>query len=295
MSKNVFCTIMTPTYNRADFLPTLYKSLKKQSDKDFEWIIVDDGSQDNTEDVVKKFINETKNFKIIYHKSKNGGKHRAVNKGIDLAHGKIFAIVDSDDYLTVDALKKIKEYFKDIEKNSNKLKYAGVAGMKGYSEKEITGKTFKGKYVDAKSTERRKYNISGDKFEVFYTSVLKKNKFPEIKGEKFMTEAILWTRLANLGYYIRWYNDIIYICEYLPGGLTDKRKSLIDNSPKGYALYIKEQVKFGNITIKQKLGYYSFYAEVRKKYIKYSDIAKELDTNKFLVIFSVCLRKILGR
>ena len=294
MKKNkLFCTIFTPTYNRADLLKRLYNSLLNQTDNDFEWLIVDDGSNDNTEEIIDKFKTEKKIF-IRYYKQSNGGKHRAINNGIDKANGEVFAIVDSDDYLVKNAVEKIKNGFKEIIGIDDKL-YAGIAFQRGYKIDEAIGTSFSNiNYLDAKSTERRKNNINGDKFEIFYTNVLKNNKFPEYLNEKFMTEAIVWTRIANAGFYIRWYNDIVYICNYLDGGLTDTRDKLIEESPKGYALYIKEQVEFGNITLKQKLGFYSYYANIRKKKCNLKKISKELNTSVFNIYISLVMRRIVN-
>lgn len=188
---------MTPTYNRGYLLIRLYNSLLKQSEKDFEWIIVDDGSDDDTKEVVNKFINKKNGFNIKYYYQNNGGKHRAVNKGIDFSEGEVFAIVDSDDYLTKNAVEEIKKGFSSIKDGKCNLKFAGVGMLKGYSEDEYVGKTFKYSFLDAKSTERKKRNIIGDKFEVFYTSVMRENKFPEVDEEKFMTEAIVWKRMGK--------------------------------------------------------------------------------------------------
>lgn len=292
MQKNkIFCTIFTPTYNRGELLERLYDSLLSQNDKNFEWLIVDDGSTDDTEKKVNGWIAKKK-IQINYIKQENGGKHRAINTGIDHAKGEVFAIVDSDDYLTQDAVLKIKEKF-ELKKKKKDAKYAGIAFQRGYSQMNPIGDSFNNaEYVDAKNTERRRYNIDGDKFEIYYTNVLKKFKFPEIENEKFMTEAVVWTRIAHAGYYIRWYNDVLYLCNYLEGGLTDCRDKLIEKCPKGYALYIREQKKFGDITLKQKLGYYSYYANIRKKKVSLREIANELDTSSIMIRFACFLRKI---
>lgn len=293
MNKEIYCTVFTPTYNRKNLLKRLYDSLCLQSDYDFEWLIVDDGSEDGTEEMMKKLIEKDNKFRIIYIKSENGGKHRAINTGLDYANGKVFAIVDSDDYLVKDAIKIIKDGFRKIDESS--IKFAGIAFQKGYDINSAVGTTFKGKYIDAKSNEREKNNIKGDKFEIFYTKILKENKFPEIEKEKFMPEALVWTRIAAKGYYIRWYNDIIYICQYLTGGLTDNREKLITESPKGYAMYIKEQIMYGNISCKQKLGYYSFYYKCRKEKSSINEIAKELHTNKLCIYLSYYMRMIIEK
>lgn len=291
MKKNVFCTVFTPTYNRKKFLPKLYQSLVEQNFKNFEWIIVDDGSTDGTCEYVKQIKKENK-IDIEYYFQENSGKHVAINTGLRYANGKTFAIVDSDDVLTKDALEKIKLWFDDIENETTDIKFCGVAGQKGYSLEKSVGKSFDGYTIDARTTDRNKYNILGDKFEVFYTFILKQNQFPVFENEKFMLETVVWNRLSRLNYYIRWHQDIIYLCDYLAGGLTKQILSHIENSPKGYALNIIEQVKYDNISFKQKMSYYSLYYMVRKKYVGLKKIAYELQTSQFMIIISIFIRKL---
>ena len=127
-------TVLTPAYNRAYILNNLYKSLCLQNDMDFEWVIVDDGSSDNTESIVKDWIRENTLFTIRYFKQENGGKHRALNKGISLSLGDYIFIVDSDDYLTSDAISFINAHISEIDDD----KYAGIAGLRGWIGKDGT-------------------------------------------------------------------------------------------------------------------------------------------------------------
>ncbi len=210
-------TVFTPTFNRAYTLPKLYNSLTLQTFHDFEWLVIDDGSTDNTQALIHNYIAEKK-VTTRYYKVQNGGKHRAINKGSDLAEGRIFFPVDSDDQLTPDALEKINSWFDEIDATGGK--FAGVAGLKGFTNHVPVGTTFKGEKIDLLSPEQRKYGLSGDKAEAFYTSVLRANKFPEFEGENFLTEAVLWFKIAEKGYKTRYYNQIIYTCEYLPDGLS---------------------------------------------------------------------------
>ncbi|MDO5812884.1 MAG: glycosyltransferase family 2 protein [Bacillota bacterium] len=287
---SVFCTVFTSTYNRAYTLPNLYNSLINQSNKNFEWLIIDDGSIDDTEELISKYIKERK-INITYKKVGNGGKHRAINKGIKIANGKVFAIVDSDDQLTFDAIDKLYKWFSDLKDGK---KYCGVSGNKGYSNGKIIGSTFSGNVISCSAIERNKYNIKGDKFEVYYTNILKKYPFPEFEGEKFLSEIIVWTRMAKDGYVIQWHNDIIYLCEYLNDGLTTNNYKLLRNNPKGYALRIKEQVLYANISFKQKLGYYSTYYFLNKNKKNLRIIKNELEVcNYFDLILSIILRKIM--
>ncbi|MCS2864766.1 glycosyltransferase family 2 protein [Bacteroides thetaiotaomicron] len=107
-------TVFTPTYNRAYILNDLYQSLCRQTCRKFEWLIVDDGSTDNTEGLVASWLDEGK-MSLRYIKQPNGGKHRAINKGIQEANGDLFFIVDSDDYLAKNAIERIL-FFMDLSK-----------------------------------------------------------------------------------------------------------------------------------------------------------------------------------
>jgi len=85
-------TLFTPTYNRAYILETLYRSIQRQTFRDFEWLVIDDGSSDNTEELVRSWMNDGNDFPIRYYKQPNGGKCRAINRGLDLAEGELFFI-----------------------------------------------------------------------------------------------------------------------------------------------------------------------------------------------------------
>lgn len=287
MRDNCFATIFTPTYNRRDKLPVLLKSLCKQTCYDFEWLIVDDGSSDGTDAYISSL--EGLPFSLRYVKKENGGKHTAVNKGVEMANGLVFAIVDSDDYLLENAVETLKTWFREIE---NLDRFAGVSARKGYCKDDAVGTFGNQDYIDAKSSERLVKNIKGDQFEVFYTEILKQFPFPVFEGERFLTEAVVWNRIASAGYRLRWHRDVLYICEYLEHGLTDQKDRLVRNSPKGYALYICEQVREG-IGMKPKLGYYSYYYGVRKADARAGQIAEELQCSKGILYASVLLRKLV--
>lgn len=243
-------TVCTPTYNRAHLLNKLYTSLKKQNYNSFQWIIVDDGSTDDTEAIVNEFIKEN-NINIRYIKKKNGGKHTALNIGIDNAEGELFWIVDSDDYIIDDALKYIWNKWCELK---DKKDFAGLSALRGYENKKVIGTTVNEEYIDADVlTYRYKYRVLGDKSEVYRTDILKKYKFPEYREEKFLTEAVVWNRIANDGYKIRWFNKVIYICEYLEGGLTNTSDKNIMDSWQGTTLYYKELLSYKQVPLKDKI------------------------------------------
>ncbi len=274
-------TVFTPTYNRGYIIKALYESLKRQTFKDFEWVVVDDGSSDNTLAIFQnEIIPDNHFFNIIYITTPNGGKHRAINEGVRHAHGDLFYIVDSDDYVTDDALEKIIEADTSIPVE-DRISFAGICGLKGHSMTEIIGSTFDGdRYLDITVSERPKYNIRGDKSHAFYTDILKKYPFPEFEGENFLTEAVVFDKISNDGYTFRHFNNIIHICNYLPDGLTVSYKQRLESAPKGYALYLYQQYKFG--TLNKKAAWFCFLQYFYSQKSKYTifTIAKYLHQNQ---------------
>ncbi len=289
MKNKLEVSIITPTYNRAYTLKRLYDSLKNQTSKSFEWIVIDDGSKDETEKILKKFKDENY-IRMRYIKQENKGKHVAVNKGIDMAEGKMTFIVDSDDYLIEDAVEIIIKKEKEI---SNKKCFSGMVFNRGYDRNTIWGKTFKGEYIDITKSEEEKYNIKGEKVRIFYTEILKKNRFPEFKGEKFLTEAVLWNRIASQGYKSRYFQDIIYIGDYLDDGLTKKGNKRFKNSPNGLLLYIKEYIEFKGIKFPRKLLLYEMYSEAIYENKNIKKAARDLEITTFSLECGIILRKII--
>ena len=225
-------SVITPTYNRINLLYKLYSSLLDQTSYDFEWILVDDGSQDDTENVVNKWIRENK-IRIKYLKKENGGKHTAVNLGVKYATGEMSFIVDSDDYLIPQAIKIIHDYYKKYKLKDG---ICGFSFLKGSEDGSVIGLKYpKDEMEDNYNVCRIKRNIYGDKAEVFYTAVLQKYPFPEISGEKFLSEDIIWLEIAKR-YNTIYINQIIYICKYLDDGLTFNDKKLKFSSPIGSTL-----------------------------------------------------------
>lgn len=238
-------TIFTPTYNRAHTLPRLYESLRQQNDFDFEWLVIDDGSNDNTEVLFSEWMKESNPFSIRYYKTVNGGKQRAINKALQLAAGMYFFIVDSDDALLPNASFFIKEAFGKLPKDDC---FIGISGIKGDFDKnplmrspminQITG------YVDTNNLLRAKYGLQADMAEVFFTEKLRKYSFPVWEGENFTPEAVVWDQIAMDGYKLRWFDKVIYLCEYQPDGLTNSSWKLLKKNPMGYAMLFNTQLKY---------------------------------------------------
>lgn len=224
-------TVLTTTYNRAYVLPKLYESLKKQTINDFEWLIVDDGSTDNTQEIVHNFQKEEE-IVIKYIKKENGGKHTALNVGIREINTILTIIVDSDDILLPDAIENINKYFHNYKLNTNVKVFSFLrCNMQGIPLVKAPKDEFIASYVET----RIRNNLPGDMAEVFYTDVLKEFPFPEFEGEKFLSEDIVWIKIG-LKYDYAFINIPIYKCEYLEDGLTINNKNVKFQSPKGSML-----------------------------------------------------------
>lgn len=254
----MFLTVFTPTYNRGYIIKNLFESLKRQTLKEFEWLVIDDGSTDNTEELFQEWTKET-TFPVRYIKQQNGGKHRAINRGVKEANGELFFIVDSDDYLSYNAIERIHSHSKVI---NNKTEYAGMSGMRAYPDGSRIGGEVPFDTLDSTAFDYWfKHNVTGDSAEIFKTDVLCHFLFPEIEGERFCPEALVWYRIARAGYIMHYFNEKIYICDYLPDGLTAKITKLRINSPVSAMLTYKELYE-ANVnkkwTLKSGINYWRF-------------------------------------
>lgn len=237
MKKKPLFTVFTPTYNRAHTLHRVYESLLSQTLKDFEWLIVDDGSVDDTEILVKDWVSKNE-FVIKYYKKINEGKHVAINYGVSKASGDLFVIFDSDDRCRNDSFEVLNKLWLSI--NNNKV--AGIVTLSSYDNGNIIGNKFPFEGVSGKMYEVfDKYNIKGDKWNCIKTRVMKEFKFPQFKNEKFLSEGLIWNRISD-NYIFVFYNEALLIQEYREDGLS---KNLIRHkvgSPFGTILYYKEMI-----------------------------------------------------
>lgn len=220
-------SIITPTYNRADYLPRCFESLQKQTNFDFEWIIVDDGSMDNTAEVVSAFTSTR--FPITVIEKANGGKHTALNAAHEAIHGKYVLILDSDDYLTETAVQEVLVAWEQYEQNSQ---VGIVAFLRGTDKSHpLCGVLDYHIPVDIMRYRRIRY-ISTDCCEVIRTELYKRYPFPVFEGERFLAENALWDRVSFTHKCV-YINSVIYICEYLDGGLTKSGRKLRLRNPHG--------------------------------------------------------------
>jgi len=242
-------TVFTPAYNRAYVLPQLYQSLCRQTCRDFEWLVVDDGSTDGTADIVRGYIAERQiDIRLIVQP--NGGKHRAINRGVKDAKGELFFIVDSDDFLTDDAVEWIAGSAPQVLES---VGFCGLSGIRVSPDGEKIGGGNNFGTIDSNALDIRfREHVTGDLAEVFKTEVLRRFPFPEFDGEKFCPEAMVWNRIARR-YKMRYCHRGIYVCKYLPDGLTAKITQIRRKSPVASMTYYSELFHTSGIPASQRV------------------------------------------
>lgn len=190
-------TVFTPTYNRARTLHRVYDSLKLQTYRDFEWLIIDDGSTDDTGNLVKKWQEENL-FTIRYFYQKNSGKHLAFNRGVEKANGELFLSFDSDDACLENALERFKYHWDTIYEHEQKTNFSAVTCLCQDEEGKVIGDYFPSTAIYSNDLEiRYRYKVTGEKWGFHRTKVLKEFPFPEIDGQRFIPEDLIWFSIAQ--------------------------------------------------------------------------------------------------
>lgn len=237
-------TIHTATYNRAYILDKAYESLRAQTCKDFEWIISDDGSTDNTEELVRHWMSIDNGFPIVYYKLSHVGIPRALNNGVNHASTDWFMMLDSDDYLLPNAVEKVICWLEEIKNNSV---FAGIGFARCYPNGDYMKPQKptidpKSGFIDASHIDRYKYHLDMDMCEVHRTELFRKYPFQFWETEKYAPEQLPFYEMALAGYKMRWYDEKLYICDYLQDGQT-KDNRLVKNNPMGFAMMYNQNLK----------------------------------------------------
>lgn len=270
-------TILTPTYNRAAYLPRLYKSLTEQTNRDFLWLVVDDGSGDETEELIASCGEGA--VEVRYIAQENAGKHTALNRGIREIETELTFIVDSDDYLPEDAVDTILKYHEKYRERQN---LCGYSFLRCHADGRVntayfTANELIGTYAEVRINGK----IGGDKAEVFYTRILRQYPFPTFPGEKFLPEDVVWMRMSG-PYEMVHINKNIYFCDYLENGLTNTGKRMKIHSPRGMTLrakiYLDAPIVCFTVKLKMMLLYqiYGRFARIPAKQLKDGSREKRL-------------------
>lgn len=243
MKDKKLITVATPTYNRAYTLSACYESLCDQTDMRFVWMVIDDGSEDNTEATVSEWIKENK-ISIIYLKKDNGGKASALNVGIDNLITPFAVCLDSDDTFYPNAVEKAISELMSI---ADDKRYCGILALRNSPDGQVMGGRNIPKYMTqvTGADVMLKLRLKSEYICFYKTQLLKKFRFPEFDGEKFVSPAwMMYTITQNHYYKVSWKKYCC--CEYIEDGLTRNKKEVIKKNPKGYTCVKKLSLEFSD-------------------------------------------------
>ena len=278
-------TVFTPTYNRAYCLHHLYNSLVRQISDDFEWLIIDDGSTDNTKELVNSWISENR-IKITYQYKENGGMHTGHNMAYSLIETELNVCIDSDDYMPDNAIKRILELW-DMHGNDE---YAGIMGLDATKNNRVIGNKFPDDLKKCMYSELQyKYGVVGDKKIIYRTEVVKKYKpYPTFENEKFVP--LYLPIVIDRDYNLLCYNEVFCIVDYQLDGSTLNIYNQYFRNPYGFLQLRKiemEYFPFKFLRFKSAIHYVST-SMIVKKYNFFKDTTNRLYTF-FAIPFGILL------
>lgn len=246
-------TVFTPTYNRAYCLHKCYESLQRQTSKDFEWLIIDDGSTDNTKELVKGWQEEGL-VPISYIYKENGGMHSGYNTAYDNIFTELAVCIDSDDYMTDDAVEQIVNFWKE----NRAPQYAGIVGLNITENGNVLGK----RLPEMKSIKvydyYNRYHGSGDKKMVYRPELIRPYRSPEFKGERLFPTCYKYF-MVDLEYDMLVYNKPLCVVEYMPDGFTSNIMSHYKKNLNSYIFYRKFILTYPNATLAHKFRFAIHY------------------------------------
>lgn len=240
-------TVFTPAYNRAYTLHKCYESLKRQTSKEFKWLVIDDGSTDNTKELVYKWKKEA-DFEIKYIYKENGGMHTAHNTAYENIDTELNVCIDSDDYLTDNAVEIIINEWEKVR--SDKL--AGLGALNIFESGEVIGTIFPNELKTSKYFDiYNKYGVSGDKKFIYRTELVKQYPYPEFEGERYVGLDYKYKKLDEK-YEIALVNKIVCVVEYMEDGSSKNMLRQYKNNPRGWCFFRLENLKIPNTSLKYK-------------------------------------------
>ena len=244
-SSQLFFSIVTPTYNRVRLLERLYQSLVDQRFSSMEWVVVDDGSLDGTETLMRRLQSESP-FPIVYQWQKNGGKHRALNHALQLCRGRFFVDIDSDDYFLPGALQAYHQLWQDLPP-ARQTALGGMVADCVHVDGRTVGRPFpQDRMITNSIALRARLKVRGDKLYLYKLDVAQQFPSPEFPGEHFMQESVRHRRIAR-SYDLLATTHAGRVKDYQSDGLSAEASGRLPNSlrnPRGYRLRTLEATNF---------------------------------------------------
>lgn len=231
-------TIFTATHNRRDLIRRTYASLCTQTFRDFEWLVVDDGSSDGTPELLRHWGTEAP-FPIRCLVQSNQGKHRSYNRALSEARGELLAVLDDDDSLVPHALERLWFHWNSIPE-SDRPRYSGVTCLCMDRPGNPIGRPFPDDVLDCRNFEAEsRFGATGEKWGFHRTEILRRFPFPEIDGEFYCPEALVWNRIAR-HYLVRHVNEALRVFDMQPNGITASIRPVLMASPRCARLFYRE-------------------------------------------------------
>ncbi|WP_404405995.1 glycosyltransferase family 2 protein [Jeotgalibacillus malaysiensis] len=257
-------TVFTPTYNRAYCLENLYNSLKRQKNKDFIWLIIDDGSTDYTADLVGKWKAEEE-LLIHYHYQENQGMHGAHNTAYNLIKTELNTCIDSDDEMSEEAVEKIITFWKEY----GGTHVSGIVGLDQDKKGNVIGTELPEKIEKSTLFDLYyKHRVNGDKKLVYRSELTKRYPYPIFEGEKYLGLAYKYY-LIDQSYELLLMNEVLCTVEYLEDGSSMNMWKQYVNNPKGFAFYRKSLMQLPGVSwtfkFRQAIHYVSSSIFVKNK------------------------------
>lgn len=259
-------TVFTPVYNREQSIREVYNSLIRQTSKNFEWLVVNDGSSDSTHEIIKDIIStHDDSFPIRYYSKENEGLTRTINKALDWAKGELFFRLDSDDEALPDAIEKIERKYPMIQNNPD---VCAIAFLSVLFDGSCNGYHPFEKEQEATIVEYRHiFHATGDRAEVMKLNIYRQYRFPEFEGEKFCSEGVVWDRIAK-NYRFLYVPEAIYKKGFEEDSITSNIFQTLKTCCQGTTLLYSEiirdfpQLPFGErLLLTIKYYRYAFYAK----------------------------------
>ena len=250
-----FLTVFTPAYNRAYTLPRTYESMKQQKNTDFIWLVVDDGSTDNTAELVKQWQAEENDFEIRYVHKENGGMHTAHNTAYELIDTELNTCVDSDDALAPDAVQIIFDAWQKVKDKG----FAGLLALDAEFNGKVIGKGFPEGLTETTLGGYYRNGGAGDKKLILRTDIVRQYPpYPTFEGERFVPLGSLYTMIDKT-YQLSVLDQIVCLVEYMPDSSTNNMIRQYYRNPNGFR-YGRLVTLSSPIALKQKIKTYIHYA-----------------------------------
>ncbi len=228
-------TVFTPAYNRSNTIMRTYESLLDQSCKDFIWLIVDDGSSDNTEEIVRNWQLKNNGFQIKYIYKENGGMHTAHNVAYENIETELNVCIDSDDMMGKDAVKKILDYWDKVKDKG----YAGIIGLDADFNGNVIGRGFESELYETTLQDYYSNGGQGDKKLVYQTDIIKAfPEYPVFESERYVALAYKY-RLIDQSYKLAVLNEVLCNVEYQADGSSQNMLYQYKKNPCGFAFWRK--------------------------------------------------------